>query len=332
MTDKPASTGSRSPIPVTRLSESFRFDDELASILTTFQYRHDNVSLTSSQTRRLPAETINPSTPGIAATIRSNASLTFLVHDGRGHRTVNPVEVALAQALIDALPLTDSNTTGETPTAAVGVGEGPLADDTSGHRPSGKDNTPAEQETVSTPSTHTQHTTSAENNASAKSSTGKTTSKSLSVGVVTPHNAQRGRLTDTLPDVVTTNTVEKYQGGERDVMIVSGTVSDPSFARQEETFILDPRRLLVAVSRARIKTIVACSDALFQVAPEDSEQLDEGLIWNRLFLLCAGQDPSPAWDGPLADFLTTSITDSQNLPDVQVAVYSSSGDDANETR
>jgi superfamily I DNA and/or RNA helicase len=55
-----------------------------------------------------------------------------------------------------------------------------------------------------------------------------------SVGVVTPHNAQRGALDAVLPSTVTANTVEKYQGGERDIIAVSVTVSDSEFARREE--------------------------------------------------------------------------------------------------
>lgn len=67
-----------------------------------------------------------------------------------------------------------------------------------------------------------------------------------SVGVVTPHYAQRGALGIVLPDSVTANTVEKYQGGERDMIAVSATVSDPGFARKEERSILNPRRPLVS--------------------------------------------------------------------------------------
>jgi superfamily I DNA and/or RNA helicase len=99
-----------------------------------------------------------------------------------------------------------------------------------------------------------------------------------SFGVVTPHNAQRGALETVLLDNTTANTVEKYQGGERDIIAVSATVSDPEFARREERFILNPRRLLVAISRSRLLTVVVCSTALFEVAPEDSERLDDGPV------------------------------------------------------
>ena len=138
--------------------------------------------------------------------------------------------------------------------------------------------------------------------------TGPAIDAPLSVGAVTPHNAQRGALDTVLPDTVTANTVEKYQGGERDVIAVSATVSDPQFARNEEQFILNPRRLLVAISRSKLLTIVVCSTALFEVALEDSDRLDDGPIWARLLTQAGGRDPDPAWSGPLGEFVDGGLS------------------------
>ena len=88
--------------------------------------------------------------------------------------------------------------------------------------------------------------------------------------------------------------LEKYQGGERDIIAVSTTVSDPRFPRKKEQFILHPRWLFVVISRSKRLTIVVCSTALFEVAPEDSERLDNGPIWTRLFTQAVGRDPAPA--------------------------------------
>jgi len=87
------------------------------------------------------------------------------------------------------------------------------------------------------------------------------------------------------------------------MIAVSATVSDPQFARNEERFILNPRRLLVAISRSKLLTIVVCSTALFEVAPEDSDRLDDGPVWARLFTQAVGRDPDPAWSGPLGEFV-----------------------------
>jgi superfamily I DNA and/or RNA helicase len=145
----------------------------------------------------------------------------------------------------------------------------------------------------------------------------------LSVGVVTPHSAQRGALATALPEPVTANTVEKYQGGERDIIAVSGTVSGPAFARREEEFILNPRRLLVAISRSRLLTIVVCSTALFEVVPEDSDRLDDGPVWTRLFTQAVGRDPEPAWAGSLGEFRPAASAEHADVP---VRVYPSTID------
>ena len=139
-----------------------------------------------------------------------------------------------------------------------------------------------------------------------------------SFGVVTPHNAQRGALELVLDDEMTANTVEKYQGGERDIITVSATVSDPEFARREEQFILDLNRLLVAISRSRMLTVVVCSTSLFEVAPKDTEQLESGPVWAQLFAQAVGRDPDPRWADTLGAFVPTSVEANANVP---VRVY-----------
>lgn len=139
----------------------------------------------------------------------------------------------------------------------------------------------------------------------------------LTLGVVTPHNAQRGHLDDRLPDAVTCNTVERFQGDERDVMIVSATVSNPAFARRESRFLLDARRLLVAISRSRLLTIVVCSDRLLTTLPTRSEALDDGPLWARLFTTIAGRHSEPTWSGTLDAFAPTP----QRYPETTLAVY-----------
>ena len=141
-----------------------------------------------------------------------------------------------------------------------------------------------------------------------------------SLGVVTPHNAQRGALERSLPDSVTPNTVEKYQGGERDIIAVCGTVSDPEFARSEEQFILNPNRLLVAISRSRLLTVVVCSEALFEVAPRSRDNLANGPVWARLFTEAMGESPAPTWTGSVAEFTERTETEHSHTP---VRIYTS---------
>ncbi|MCA1620855.1 MAG: AAA family ATPase [Acidobacteria bacterium] len=103
------------------------------------------------------------------------------------------------------------------------------------------------------------------------------------LGVVVPHRAQKALLASLLPELADSiDTVERFQGGERDLVIVSATVSDREFAESESDFLLEPRRLTVAVSRPRRKLIVVASRAVFDLIPQDLEAYERGSLWKRL--------------------------------------------------
>src|SRR4029078_9574214 len=66
------------------------------------------------------------------------------------------------------------------------------------------------------------------------------------LGVVVPHRAQRAALRALFPDVAEAggiDTVERFQGGERDLIVVSATASDPEFVLAEGSVLLEPKRL-----------------------------------------------------------------------------------------
>jgi len=269
------------------LTESYRFDSELAALLTRFQYHEDDITLTAAEPRPVPTAGYTAATEGLEAVFDSSSSLVFVCYDDRSHQMVNPIEVALSQAIATAVQ----------PTTGV--------------RSDGGAEACGEPFTTSAPDPVTNNT-----------QTGDTQQEPLSFGVVTPHNAQRGALETRLPESITANTVEKYQGGERDIITVSATVSDPEFARREEQFILNPNRLLVAISRSRLLTVVVCSTTLFEIAPKESEQLADGPVWARLFTQAVGQDATPAWAGTLEEFVTESVNTHAGVP---VRVYPSTG-------
>lgn len=58
-------------------------------------------------------------------------------------------------------------------------------------------------------------------------------------GIVTPHNAQKGRLNQQFSETATIDAVERFQGGERDVIAISATASDPDYVRSEAEFLLN---------------------------------------------------------------------------------------------
>jgi CRISPR/Cas system-associated exonuclease Cas4 (RecB family) len=108
------------------------------------------------------------------------------------------------------------------------------------------------------------------------------------VGVVVPHRAQKALLRSRLPlleDAI--DTVERFQGGERDLIVVSATVSDREYAQTESEFLLDPRRLTVAVSRPKRKLIVLASRSVFDLIPGDLDEYERGSLWKHLRRECA---------------------------------------------
>ena len=79
------------------------------------------------------------------------------------------------------------------------------------------------------------------------------------IGVVSPFRAQVVLLRKQLQDTgVAVDTVERFQGGERDIMILS-------LVRAEGGgFVFDERRLNVAITRARRKLVLVAHPQLFR--------------------------------------------------------------------
>ncbi|MEO8614510.1 MAG: AAA domain-containing protein [Luteolibacter sp.] len=86
------------------------------------------------------------------------------------------------------------------------------------------------------------------------------------IGIVVPFRAQAARIRSLLrmerfaeyPDLheLTVDTVERFQGQEREVMIVSFVVSDDAFMDRLAGFLTQPQRLNVAITRAKTKIIL----------------------------------------------------------------------------
>ena len=115
------------------------------------------------------------------------------------------------------------------------------------------------------------------------------------LGIVVPHRAQKALLQTRLPHLTgAVDTVERFQGGERDLIIVSATVSDLAYAQSESDFLLEPQRLTVAVSRPKRKLIVLASQTLFTLMPADLDAYERGALWKHLRHACASP---PLWTG-----------------------------------
>ncbi|HET6314240.1 MAG TPA: AAA domain-containing protein, partial [Chloroflexia bacterium] len=124
------------------------------------------------------------------------------------------------------------------------------------------------------------------------------------VGVVTPHRAQQSRITARLqalfgPEVSNlgiirdaVDTVERFQGQQRDIIIASYALGDPDAIRNEEEFLMSLNRFNVMASRARAKLIVLVSREVIDYLASDLAVLRESALL-KLFAdsYCARSTP-----------------------------------------
>lgn len=103
------------------------------------------------------------------------------------------------------------------------------------------------------------------------------------LGIVTPHRAQMASIRNLLIDTAGmtmdpppfVDTVDRFQGQERDLILASYVVADRDFVASEDAFILSSRRFNVTLTRARSKFIMLVSDALLQYLPSDPDVADD---------------------------------------------------------
>lgn len=96
------------------------------------------------------------------------------------------------------------------------------------------------------------------------------------IGIITPFRAQERLIKNELlrqsgrggiPRGLVVETVERVQGQERDLTIISLTVSDLSYAKEAAEFFFRPSRFNVALTRARCKRIVLMDPGLLGIRP-----------------------------------------------------------------
>lgn len=158
-------------------------------------------------------------------------------------------------------------------------------------------------------------------------------------GVVTPHNAHRSRIRSNVsmtenkmddPPVDLDNgtqveTVNRFQGGQNDIMIVSATASNPQFIRSESDFLLELNRANVAFSRHQYKLIVVMAESLLSHIPKEPDTYDESLLWKTLAYK-VGEPPTvdhdPDWSGTLEDFAPLLPPSKEQLAEAtDVSIY-----------
>lgn len=121
------------------------------------------------------------------------------------------------------------------------------------------------------------------------------------LAIITPHRAQNNEIITQLTKLFQTqqilevgdpfplplvDTVERIQGQERDVILISLTASDPDYILAESEFLLSPNRLNVALTRAVRKLIVVSSQTVFEVRPDEESLLRRAMFLKKFRRFC----------------------------------------------
>jgi superfamily I DNA and/or RNA helicase len=91
------------------------------------------------------------------------------------------------------------------------------------------------------------------------------------------------------------DTVEKLQGKERQVILVSYGVADEEYAEAEAEFLLSRNRFNVAATRAERKLVVFCSDTVLDLVPTDRRVLLESMMLKEFRHYCSEGHRRISW-------------------------------------
>ena len=109
------------------------------------------------------------------------------------------------------------------------------------------------------------------------------------MGIVTPHRAQQSAVFELLDRALppefdrellfsSIDTVERFQGQEKKVVLASFGLGDADQIASEEEFLYSLNRFNVTVSRARSKFVAVLSRPLVDYLPRDREVLEESRL------------------------------------------------------
>lgn len=101
--------------------------------------------------------------------------------------------------------------------------------------------------------------------------------------VVSPYNMQVELLKRTLPEGARVGTVDKFQGQEAAVVLISMTTSSGDDLPRNIEFLYSRNRLNVAISRAKCLAVILASPRLLEIPCRTIEQMElvNGLCWAR---------------------------------------------------
>jgi hypothetical protein len=136
------------------------------------------------------------------------------------------------------------------------------------------------------------------------------------LAVLAPHRAQNSAIRQALArcgfdarqrPMPLVDTVEKMQGKEREVILVSYGVADEEYATAEAQFLLSRNRFNVAATRAERKLVVLCSDTVLDAVPTDRRTLLEAMMLKEFRHYCSDGRLQRRWTSSEGDEVTLNI-------------------------
>lgn len=111
--------------------------------------------------------------------------------------------------------------------------------------------------------------------------------------VVAPYNVQVNYLRSVLPDGARVGTVDRFQGQEGEVVIISMTTSSGAEMPRDIEFLFSRNRLNVALSRAKCLSIIVASPLLLEVDCSSVEELRlvSTLCWAEAYAASSPASP-----------------------------------------
>jgi hypothetical protein len=101
---------------------------------------------------------------------------------------------------------------------------------------------------------------------------------------ISPHRAQNSAILGELvaggwprAELPVVDTVERMQGNEREMVVVSYAVADREYAEREASFLLNPNRFNVAITRPKAKLVVFLSQDVLRTLPRDERVMGASL-------------------------------------------------------
>lgn len=136
------------------------------------------------------------------------------------------------------------------------------------------------------------------------------------LAVLSPHRAQNSAIRQALGrlgfgeegrPMPLVDTVEKMQGKEREVILVSYGVADEEYATAEAQFLLSRNRFNVAATRAERKLVVVCSTAVLDAVPTDRRTLLDAMMLKEFRRYCADGRAELDWTSAEGDEVRLNV-------------------------